>query len=189
MDDDEEDEEILHDDSRSGRDSTTSHSRSESGRGLDVLANAFNQVGRRPSVLASFTDQFSERRESMISHYSASDRARLSKLTTIVSGAETGEPMDETNLHPVHHLRSKSVSPKLPSGFARFTPIDPEAQPIHPGGPQGDEDYEDVAETHMLLDPATELDPIVDLELPHDADGHISTTWWNGVLVSLKSTP
>jgi len=231
-DEDEEDDDEIRDRlairrSQSDPESPLSQSAPGSDNGLkmsDMVVNAFNQYGRRPSVLSSITDHFhhtTERRESMLSHYSASDRARLSKLTTIVSGAELGEETDEihhaqSHVHQGvagsgHRPRSRSMSPKLGHSILRFTPLESsETTPLRSSnnasrsaeeaitdGPNEDDDAEsdtssaDAAETHMLLDPATELDPINDLELPADSTGHVSHKWhalaWAETKVLCKS--
>lgn len=143
----------------------------------------------------------------MLSQYSAQDRARLAKLTTIVSGQETGEEVDE--IHQAqhyghhHHSRNNSMSPKLGRSSLRFTPLEPAADertPLRPAEPRAleeaaesdDDDASSTAsgsvytETHMLLDPATELDPITDLELPHDKTGHLTHKWYTSAWVETK---
>jgi hypothetical protein len=154
-----------------------------------------------------------ERRESMLSQYSASDRARLAKLTTIVSGAETGEEVDEIHQaqhhghHHHHGHRSNSMSPKLGRSSLRFTPLEPptnagtdERTPLRSTEPraleeavQTEEDDDassstgtDCAETHMLLDPATELDPIADLHLAAPTPSHPTPTWYSSAWAETK---
>ena len=221
MDDDEEEAEDRANGviaSSSGTSSLYSESAQDDDKIPDIVANAFSHYGRRASMLSSITEHFhtaGERRESMLSHYSASDRARLAKLTTIVSGAETGEEPDEIHQaqhhhhHHHHQHRSNSMSPKLGRSSLRFTPLEPTASdertplraPTEPRALEeaaetdaGDDDDDDDAssdgsacvETHMLLDPATELDPIADLELPHDSAGHLTTNWYTSAWTEAK---
>lgn len=181
---------LFDDDDESEADLMDPH-RSEEGerRVSELVSNAFSHFGRRPSVfsrpnmsVSATGDGLTDRRESNLTNIPVADRARLAKLTTIVSGAETGRSLDETYLR---RTGSRLSIPRLSRGTSHGSlHTDLETAPLNPDGYERDRAAPGHADRpdhdpHMLLDPANELDPIADLHLPHDAAGHVTTNKWS----------
>jgi hypothetical protein len=173
-----------------------------------LLSRSYGRRDRNASVVSDVASRIGGvegRRLSHSSHLTSRDRNRLSKLTSLVGG---GDVPEDDGRPP--HLRqissgttgSHTLSPPHPSerrlsqaasisrsrlaagGLPGFTSTDVEAAAETFFGARAD-GLTPKSQQHMLLDPAEELDPVEDLELPTDDKGMVVESWRPAVTVSL----
>ncbi|KAJ9107298.1 hypothetical protein QFC21_000748 [Naganishia friedmannii] len=175
-----------------------------------LLSRSHRAHDRQSSVVSQVASRIGGaegRRLSTSSYLTSRDRNRLAKLTSIVGGGEVAED-DERPLHyrqtssgtagsgntlpppRTHSRRASRTASMSRSRIAAgetpgFTSSDVEAAAETFFGSRAD-GYTPQSQQHMLLDPAEELDPAEDLELPTDNKGMIVESWRPAVAAELK---
>lgn len=172
-----------------------------------LLSRSHRQHDRKASVVSDVASRIGGpegRRLSHSSHLTSRDRNRLFKLTSLVGGGDV--PDDEER--PLHarqtssgttgsdtlhaprssgrrasHAASDSRSRLAAGTTPGFTSTDVEAAAETFFGARVD-GMTPQSQQHMLLDPAEELDPAEDLELPTDDKGVVVESWKPAAVVS-----
>jgi hypothetical protein len=176
-----------------------------------LLSRSHRHHDRKASVVSEVASRIGGaegRRLSHSSNVTSRDRNRFAKLTSLVGGGDVPQD-DERPLHARHTSSGTTGSGTMPSIHERERRAShltaASRSRLAAGGSPGftSTDVEAAAETlfgarapgltpnsqqHMLLDPAEELDPVEDLELPADSKGVVVESWKPAVQVCLMRT-
>lgn len=171
-----------------------------------LLSRSYRHHDRKSSVVSEVASRIGGaegRRLSHSSNVTSRDRNRLAKLTSLVGGGDV-QDSEERPLHARHTSSGTTGSGTMPliheterrASHAASVSRSRLAAGASPGFTSTD--VEAAAETffgarapgltpnsqqHMLLDPAEELDPVEDLDLPADDKGAVVESWRPAVQV------